>query len=60
MGFDTKADLLIKEMKESGVDMSGLVQINHAETGMAIILLDAKGDNSIVIVGGANMAFKDL
>jgi ribokinase len=55
MGKDSMADLLIKEMTESGVSLAGLVQVNHVQTGQAIILLDENGENSIVIIGGANM-----
>jgi hypothetical protein len=33
VGKDSMADLLIKEMKTSGLDLSGLIQIDGVQTG---------------------------
>lgn len=38
----------------SGVDCSGVTQIPGVSTGVAPIFVDAKGENSIVVVPGAN------
>ena len=45
-------------MKASGLDLSGLLQTDRSQTGQAIILLNEKGDNTIVIIGAANMDFE--
>ena len=43
-------------MKNSNVDLKWKV-LSDIHTGMAYIYVNAEGDNSIVIYGGANMAF---
>jgi|JI9StandDraft_1071089.scaffolds.fasta_scaffold1215576_1 sugar/nucleoside kinase (ribokinase family) len=43
-------------MKKSNVDLKWKV-LSDIHTGMAYIYVNAEGDNSIVIYGGANMAF---
>jgi ribokinase len=37
-----------------GIDLRGLVTLNGASTGVALILVDADGENSIAVAGGAN------
>ncbi len=41
-------------LAEEGVDLSGLVTIAATATGVATILVDARGDNAIAVSGGAN------
>lgn len=57
MGHDSMAVKLITEMTLGGVDLSGLVRSETSQTGQAIILLNDKGENCIVIIGAANMDF---
>lgn len=40
MGKDDNAQLLIKEMKESGLNLDRLVELEGVQTGQATILLD--------------------
>lgn len=57
MGLDSMATQLIEEMNASGLDLSGLMRTDKSQTGQAIILLNEKGENQIIIIGAANMNF---
>ena len=46
-------DLVLRSIEESGVDVSGVVR-DDGETGVAVILVDASGENVIVVAPGAN------
>lgn len=46
-------------MVAAQVDMSGLKRVDE-QTGQAIILLNSKGENLIIIVGGANQHYAHL
>lgn len=48
-----------KEMSESGVELGWSV-LEDSTTGQAFIFVDQAGENSIVIVGGANVAYQSL
>jgi ribokinase len=37
-----------------GIDLRGLVTMDGASTGVALIVVDAEGENSIAVAGGAN------
>ena len=43
-------------LEEEGVDLSGVVTIAGMATGVATILVDARGDNAIAVSSGANAA----
>jgi len=53
VGNDSFGPTLIKNLKDNRVDTSG-VQIDESATGTAIIVVDANGQNSIVLSPGAN------
>ncbi len=53
VGRDNFGDFLLDNLKSNNVD-SQLVQRDDASTGTAIIVLDAAGQNSIVLSPGAN------
>ncbi|KAK9791827.1 hypothetical protein WJX73_002988 [Symbiochloris irregularis] len=55
VGTDVNADLLRSSLEEASVDVSHLRAV-EGPTGSAIILLQPSGENSIMIVGGANKA----
>ena len=42
------------QLSEIGVDTSYLASEPNASTGVAVIMVDEQGENSIVVVGGAN------
>jgi ribokinase len=54
IGRDAYGDLLARSLSDVGVDVSGVTREAQAPTGMALIALDASGENQIVLVAGAN------
>ena len=53
VGHDANADLLLSSAAGAGVDV-GHVRRAGTETGVALISVDAHGENSIIISAGAN------
>ncbi len=53
VGKDAFAVEALACLKEGRVDVSGVREV-HASTGTALILVDAKGENMIAVVPGAN------
>jgi ribokinase len=43
-----------------GIGLDGLVTLEHEATGVALILVDARGENLISIAGGANLALSPV
>lgn len=58
-GNDDAMHRLRTEMEKAGVELKWKV-LDNEPTGMAYIYVDKEGENSIVIYGGANMAYKEL
>jgi ribokinase len=54
VGGDAFGPRLIENLAEKGVKTSRILQASDAATGIAMILVDAHGQNSIVIAAGAN------
>ena len=46
-------DLVLRSLEREGVDVSGVVR-DDGESGVALILVEASGDNVIVVAPGAN------
>jgi ribokinase len=59
VGDDIHAPMLRTALTTAGVDDSLLATV-PGPSGQALILLQAGGENSIIIVGGANRAWDDL
>ena len=53
-GTDGAADALAAEMRGYGVDVEHLGRLSGVPTGTAHITVDAGGENTIIVVGGAN------
>ncbi len=53
VGSDAYGDFMLREMAQSGVDVSRVERCD-AHTGLAAISVDAKGRNCIIVVPGAN------
>ncbi|QKJ18565.1 ribokinase [Microbacterium hominis] len=53
VGNDGDGDLLIGALESAGVDAAGVTKVD-APTGTAVIMVDAAGENSIVVCPGAN------
>jgi ribokinase len=54
VGPDGFAEQALHLLRAAGVDLSGMAEVEGAATGIAMILLDASGENSITVVPGAN------
>ena len=54
VGQDAFAVPLLQTLGEAGVDSSHVLQDPSAATGVAIIVVDQRGQNSIVVCSGAN------
>ncbi|TWI69846.1 ribokinase [Pseudoduganella lurida] len=55
-GDDAFAATALGCVVAAGVDTAGVVPIAGAATGIAVILVDGGGENSIVVAAGANLA----
>lgn len=53
-GEDSNGDFLRRSLSESGVNLERLKTVPNCDTGSAYIFLQPSGENSIVILGGAN------
>ncbi len=47
-------------LEAEGIDLSGLSTLADAATGVALILVDRDGENSIAVAGGANAALTSV
>lgn len=54
IGNDTYGDIQIESLQKAGVNVSGLIRREGENTGIALITVNGDGDNSIVVVSGAN------
>jgi ribokinase len=54
VGDDVFAEKLLKTLKESNVDIDAINVCEDAGTGVAHIWVDARGENAIAIIAGAN------
>jgi ribokinase len=58
VGYDVFGDQLKASLAAAGVDVSGVNATREQPTGVALIWVDASGQNSIVVASGANHAIK--
>lgn len=58
IGDDDYGVLQLKSLSESGVEVGGLLKKEGQNTGTAFITVNKSGNNSIVVVPGANSAFR--
>jgi len=54
VGCDEMGDILLKSLKNDGVDVEMVKRVEGISTGIASISVDASGNNSIIVVPGAN------
>lgn len=54
VGRDERAKLIFSSLKRSEVDTSLVTKTNKAMTGFSIILIEPKGERSIIVYRGAN------
>jgi ribokinase len=55
VGDDAHGKLIIEALENDGVRLDYLNTVDAAPTGHAVVMLQPDGQNSIIIVGGANM-----
>ena len=53
VGRDAMAPIALRNLREAGVDLSGVREVD-APTGVALIHVDDAGENCITVVAGAN------
>ena len=58
IGDDDYGALQLKSLSEAGVEVGGLLKKEGQNTGTAFITVNKIGNNSIVVVPGANSAFR--
>ena len=54
LGVDVFGDSAIAKLKDEGVNCEGITRDNDSPSGVAIINVDEKGENQIVVAPGAN------
>ena len=54
VGHDAFGGQLLEGLEAEGIDCRCLHAIEEAPTGVAVIVVNARGENSIVVAGGAN------
>lgn len=54
VGTDDNAGIALHLLSEAGVDLAAVRQSDEEPTGLAIVSVDPDGENSILIVAGAN------
>ncbi len=56
VGRDDAGDAALDELAAEGIDVSSIARLEREPSGLALILLDPRGENEIVVVQGANGA----
>lgn len=56
VGDDGSGEILLESLQAAGVHTEKVAKVKGCTTGMAAIMVNAEGNNSIVIVAGANQA----
>lgn len=59
-GTDAAGDRLTSSLAALGVDVSHVILVTEAPTGAAYIVVDAAGENRIIVAAGANARFGSL
>jgi ribokinase len=54
VGEDAFGESLLTNLKAEGIDCTDVIPTPGAATGVAMIIVDSKGENSIVVASGAN------
>jgi len=56
LGSDAEGEFLVREAAAAGIDPSHLHRLSGVSSGRALITVDCAGENTIVVVPGANAA----
>jgi len=58
VGADDFGDEALRELAAEGVDVSAVARLDGVATGVAAIVVDARGENQIAVASGANAALR--
>ncbi|WP_026883517.1 ribokinase [Clostridium akagii] len=58
VGKDENGSILVKKLEEDKVNAENVLKDDSKSTGMAIITVNAKGNNSIIVIPGSNMEIR--
>lgn len=58
VGADEFAEEALVLLRKDGVDLSSIQSVNGETTGVALIAIDASGENQIIVASGANAALR--
>lgn len=58
VGDEPNADRALEQLDAAGVDLTHVRRLPGENTGVAMILVDARGENQIVVAPGANARFE--
>ncbi|MFC5948416.1 PfkB family carbohydrate kinase [Pseudonocardia lutea] len=56
VGADDVGSAALAELRAEGVDVGGVAVLDGVPTGVALVVVDAEGENQIAVGGGANAA----
>lgn len=59
IGKDENGRILKGKLKEDGIDVSCIFEDEQNPTGLALIMVNKNGNNSIIVVPGSNMKIND-
>lgn len=54
VGSDAYGETMVQVLRDEGIDIDGVARLSEHPTGTAHIAVDAKGENMILVAGGAN------
>ena len=56
VGIDDLGDEALRELEAEGIDVSAVQRLDDVPTGVAVIVVDERGENQIAVASGANAA----
>ena len=56
VGADDLGDEALRELEAEGIDVSAVRRLDDVPTGVAVIVVDERGENQIAVASGANAA----
>lgn len=60
VGEDAAADVALGGLADEGIDLTRVRRVPDVPTGVAVVCVDAQGENSIVVAPGANSELQPL
>ena len=55
IGTDPQGDQIVRQFEAEGIPIDGLIRMEDAATGVALIVVDGEGRNQIAVAPGANL-----